>query len=109
MRKSSVFTTTEDISARYEIVGVIMACSVHAVSALADTAAEVRNFFGGEMHDYEKLIDEGMENALQKLIMKAEHKGADGVIGVKYSTVSISAGGAEIIVYGTAINFITAE
>ena len=36
---------------------------------------------------------------------EAEELGADGIIGVTFSTSAVMQGAAEIIVYGTAVKF----
>jgi uncharacterized protein YbjQ (UPF0145 family) len=37
------------------------------------------------------------------MVVEAEEKGANAIIGVRFSTSSIAAGAAEIYVYGTAV------
>jgi uncharacterized protein YbjQ (UPF0145 family) len=59
--------------------------------------------FGGELHTYSKLLDESREEALERMVVEAEEKGANAIIGVRFSTSSIAAGAAEIYVYGTAV------
>ena len=50
------------------------------------------------MVHYEKLIEDAVDTALEKLRQKAWKKGYHGVIGVKISNPMVVTGGTEVIV-----------
>jgi uncharacterized protein YbjQ (UPF0145 family) len=59
--------------------------------------------FGGELTAYTELLHESREEATERMIQQAEAVGANAVLNVRFSTSSITAGAAEIYVYGTAV------
>jgi uncharacterized protein YbjQ (UPF0145 family) len=88
-----------------KILGLVRSTSVKSANFLKDVASNVRNLAGGQLQHYAQLIDESTEEALQKLKDRAGEMGADAVCGLRLSSSSVTAGGAEIIAYGTAIKF----
>ena len=62
-----------------------------------------RNIVGGEAPEYRKLLAESREQSLDPLVGEASELGANAVISVRMATSMISAGMAEIMVYGTAV------
>jgi len=65
--------------------------------------AGLKNIFGGELQGYTELLHESRKEATERLIHQAESIGANAVLNVRYSTSSITAGAAEIFVYGSAV------
>ncbi len=68
-----------------------------------DILAGLRNLVGGEIKEYTELLNKAREEALQRMIAKAEAMGADAVINVRFGTSAIMSGASEILVYGTAV------
>jgi uncharacterized protein YbjQ (UPF0145 family) len=95
--------TTCDINVDYKILGMVKGSSMRAVHLGKDILAALRKLVGGTVNEYAALIDEARDEALQKMIAEAEKMGANGVIVVRFSTTTITAGSAEIIAYGTAV------
>jgi len=58
---------------------------------------------GGEIKGYVKAFSAARDEATTRMIADAEVLGADAVVGVRYSTSNIMAGGAEILAFGTAV------
>ena len=46
---------------------------------------------------------EAREQALQRMIDDAEKKGANAIIGTRFTTSMVMSGAAELLVYGTAV------
>jgi uncharacterized protein YbjQ (UPF0145 family) len=46
---------------------------------------------------------ESRRDAMQRMIAQAQQLGANAVINVRFATSSITAGAAELYVYGTAV------
>lgn len=86
-----------------EVIGLVRGNTVRARHVGKDITAIFKNVVGGEIDDYTKLMAEAREQALDRLIEEARARGADAVIGLRFSTSSISSGAAEIVVYGTAV------
>ena len=84
-------------------LGVIYGVSCLSSNFIRDMKASARNLtVGGELKDYAKMIERGMELAKSRLISEAERLGADGVYGIMIATPQVAGGAAEIIMYGTA-------
>ncbi len=63
----------------------------------------IRNVTGGEIQEYSRLLAESREQSLQRMTARAEEKGANGVVGLRFVTSVIMGGAAEILAYGTAV------
>ena len=55
---------------------------------------------------YVQLMEESKDTAINHMIEKAQTMGADAIVNVRFSSTTIVAGGAEILVSGTAVKFI---
>jgi uncharacterized protein YbjQ (UPF0145 family) len=84
-------------------LGLVQGSSVRAKHAGKDIVAGFKNLFGGELKAYTELLHESREEATERMIEQAKAVGANAVLNVRYSTSSITAGAAEIYVYGTAV------
>ncbi len=84
-------------------LGLVQGSSVRAKHAGKDIMSGIKNMFGGELTAYTELLQESREEATQRMVQQAEAVGANAVLNVRYSTSSITAGAAEIYVYGTAV------
>jgi len=53
--------------------------------------------------EYTELLAQSREEALKRLERRAEAKGANAIIGMRFMTSMVMNGAAEILVYGTAV------
>jgi len=86
-----------------EILGIVRGNTVRSRHLGKDLLAAFRNVVGGEIPEYTKLIAEAREQALDRMIAQARQLGADGIVGIRFTTSSIAQGAAELFVYGTAV------
>lgn len=84
-------------------LGLVRGNTIRARHIGHDIAAQFRNFVGGEVNNYTKLIAEAREQSIDRMIDEARALGANAVIMVRFSTAEIMAGAAEILAYGTAV------
>ena len=84
-------------------IGIVRGSTVRGIHLGKDLLAVMRNWVGGEIEEYTKMLAEAREQALDRLIDSARQLGANAVLGVRYSTSDIAAGAAEILIYGTAV------
>ncbi|MBL1320069.1 MAG: YbjQ family protein [Methylophaga sp.] len=84
-------------------LGLVQGSSVRAKHAGRDIMAGLKNLFGGELKGYTELLQESREEATNRMIEQAQATGANAILNVRFSTSSITAGAAEIYVYGTAV------
>jgi len=95
--------TIDIISNNCEILGLVTACHVESTSMLGDAAGTVKNWVGGEIVTYSNLLERAVEIAKNKIIQNAKAMGATTVVGVRFFSADIVPGGAEVVIYGTAI------
>jgi uncharacterized protein YbjQ (UPF0145 family) len=101
-----MIVTTLDYVPGKEIVehyGIVNGSSVRARNFNKDIVAGIKNIFGGELKEYTQLIDDTRDEAIQRLILVAQAKGANAVINVRLTTSDVAAGAAEVLAYGTAV------
>tara|TARA_Y100000588_G_scaffold392669_1_gene505452 strand:+ start:1526 stop:1852 length:327 start_codon:yes stop_codon:yes gene_type:complete len=103
-----IITTTEQIqnSDIVETFGLISASSIRARHIGRDIMAGIRNLVGGEVLEYTRLMEQSREEALKRLEQRAEGKGANAIIGMRFMTSMVMNGAAEILVYGTAVRIV---
>ena len=100
-----ILATTDHVHG-YEIgetLGLVCGNTVRARHLGEDVHSVMQNFVGGEISVYTKLLSEAREQALDRLTELAVARGADAVVGLRFSTSEIATGAAEIVAYGTAV------
>ena len=99
-----IVTTTDTIEGRRvtKVLGLVRGNSVRAKHLGRDFMAGLRNLVGGEIQEYTKLLAESREEAVQRMVERAEEMGANAVLGTRFITAAIMGGAAEILAYGTA-------
>jgi uncharacterized protein YbjQ (UPF0145 family) len=86
-----------------EIKGLVQGNTVRAKHMGRDIMAGLKNIVGGELKGYTELLVESRREALARMLAQAKEIGANAVINVRFATSSITAGAAELYVYGTAV------
>ena len=102
-----LLTNTENIPGQnYQIISLVSGCYILARHIGKDIGSGFRNLVGGEMKAYTEMLDEAQVCAVNIMTEKAAKMGADAVVNIRFSTSSITQGGAEILVAGTAVKFV---
>jgi len=65
-----------------------------------------RNFFGGELTNFSRILDDTRGQAINMMIKEAENLGANAVINIRFESTKLSNGTSEVYVYGTAVRAI---
>ena len=86
-----------------KLLGLARGSTVRARNLGRDIGASLKGIVGGEITGYTQLLAEAREEALYRMKLDAESLGANGVIGFRFSTASISLESAEVTAYGTAV------
>ncbi len=97
---------TSETAPGYEVtrvLGLVRGNTIRTRHLGRDITAGLRGLVGGEISEYTKLFAEAREQALDRMVYEAKTLGADGVIGVRFSTSMVMASAAELLVYGTAV------
>ncbi len=100
-----IVVNTEYVAGReiMEIKGLVQGSTVRAKHLGRDIAAGLKNMFGGELKGYTELLVEARREAMERMLAQAQQLGANAVVNVRFATSSVTAGAAELYVYGTAV------
>ena len=86
-----------------ERLDVVYGSTVRSKHVGKDFLAGLKNIVGGELTAYTELLEEARQEAMSRMIAKAQVLGADAIVGIRFSTSNIAAGASELFVYGTAV------
>jgi uncharacterized protein YbjQ (UPF0145 family) len=86
-----------------EIKGLVQGNTVRAKHIGKDILAGLKNIVGGELKSYAELLVESRRESMTRMLAQAQQLGANAVVNVRFATSSITAGAAELYVYGTAV------
>ena len=90
-------------------IDVVYGSTVRSKHVGRDFMAGLKNIVGGELTAYTELLEESRQEAIDRMIVKAEALGADAVVGLRFSTSSIAQGASELFVYGTAVKAVPVQ
>ena len=102
-----LLTNTEKIPGQeYKIISLVSGCFILSRHIGKDIGSSFRNLVGGEMKAYTEMLDESQNSAVNVMIERAQKMGADAIVNIRFASSSITQGGAEILVSGTAVKFV---
>lgn len=106
-----MFVSTSDYipGFQYQILGLVRGNVVSSKNIGRDLMASTKSIVGGEIKSYTMMLDEARTTAEQRMVDAAQNLGADGVIGVRFTSGNIMQGTVEMLAYGTAIKLITGQ
>lgn len=100
-----IIVNTESIPGKtiIEVKGMVQGNTVRAKHIGRDIAASFKNIVGGELKGYTELLVDSRRQAMERMIAQANELKANAIVNVRFATSSITAGAAELYVYGTAV------
>jgi len=100
-----IITTADRVEGRaiVKTVGLVRGNTIRARHVGRDIRAAVKSVVGGEITDYTQMMTEAREQAIQRMVEDAEKKGANAVVGMRFSTSMIMQNAAEVLAYGTGV------
>jgi len=100
-----IITTSGQIEGRTVIksIGLVKGSTIRARHVGRDIMAGLRGIVGGEITEYTKMMAEAREEAIQRMVEDAEKKGANAIVGMRFSTSMIMQNAAEVLAYGTGV------
>jgi uncharacterized protein YbjQ (UPF0145 family) len=100
-----IVVTTEQIEGKRitETLGLVRGSTIRARHVGRDIMAGLRNIVGGEVKDYTVMLAQAREEAIQRMIERAEEMGANAIVGTRFVTSMVMSGAAEMVAYGTAV------
>ncbi|GAA71695.1 UPF0145 protein VIBHAR_02090 [Pseudoalteromonas sp. BSi20439] len=69
--------------------------------------AGLKGIVGGELKGYTEMLMEARNVAVERLIEDAKKLNADAIVGIRFTTSSVTDGASEILVFGTAVKLRT--
>ncbi len=106
MTTADMFMTTIDAVPGYrvcKVLGMVRGNTVRARHMGHDFMAGLRTLVGGEISNYTQMLAQSREQSLDRMRADARRLGANGVLGLRFTTSAVMQGAAEILVYGTAV------
>jgi uncharacterized protein YbjQ (UPF0145 family) len=101
----SFISTTFEIKG-YRIIeqlGVVRGITVRSRSIVGNIGGVFQSFFGGNISIYTELCETARQEAYREMMIHADARGANGIIGVLYDANEIMNGITEVLCYGTAV------
>ncbi len=100
-----IITTADRVEGKsiVKTVGLVRGNTIRARNVGRDMRAVVKSLVGGEITDYTYMMTEAREQAIQRMVEDAEKKGANAIIGMRFSTSMIMQNAAEVLAYGTGV------
>ncbi len=105
MNKPLPLITTDQLPEHAELGELLTAVAVSSVNVVKDFRENIRNLTGGHMHHYERLLEQTLARALDKLQTLARERGYVGLVGLKIAHPNIVDSCAEIIVYANGFKY----
>ncbi|MDW2405458.1 heavy metal-binding domain-containing protein, partial [Vibrio sp. 1262-1] len=89
-----------------EVRGVVTGNVVQSKHIGRDLMAGLKSIVGGEIRGYTEMMTEARDIAIQRMVEQANQKGADAIVGIRFTTSSIVDGSSEILAFGTAVKLV---
>jgi len=100
-----IIATSEQVEGKkiVKTIGMVKGSTIRARHLGRDIMAGLRAMVGGEVTEYTKMMAEAREEAIQRMVEDAEKKGANAIVGMRFSTSMIMQNAAEVLAYGTGV------
>jgi uncharacterized protein YbjQ (UPF0145 family) len=86
-----------------EVIGQAFGLTVRTRHLGSQIGAGLKSLVGGELRGMTKMLAEGRQEAIARLVEEAERCGADAILAMRFDTSEFAAMGTEICAYGTAV------
>ncbi len=100
-----IITTSGQVEGKTIVnsIGLVKGSTIRARHVGRDIMAGLRGIVGGEITEYTKMMAEAREEAIQRMVEDAEKKGANAIVGMRFTTSMIMQNAAEVLAYGTGV------
>ena len=86
-----------------EVFGEVFGLTVRARNIGSQIGAGLKSLIGGELGGMTKMLAQGREEAIQRLVAEAELRGATAILAMRFDTSELGTTWTEICAYGTAV------
>lgn len=102
-----ILVNTDYISGKeLEMLTLVKGSTIQTKHIGKDITQSFKTLVGGELKEYNNMMNEARALATKRMVEEAEELGADAIVNIRYATSAIMQGAAEVIVYGTAVKFV---
>ncbi len=85
---------------------MVKGSTIQAKNIGRDILSFLKLLVGGELKDYNQMMNEARALATKRMVEEAASLGADAVINIRYASASVIGGAAEVLCWGTAVKFL---
>jgi uncharacterized protein YbjQ (UPF0145 family) len=86
-----------------DVLGEVFGLTVRSRHVGSQLGASFKSLVGGELKGMTKMLAEGRQEAIDRLVDEATAKGADAIIAMRFDTSEFMEQATEICAYGTAV------
>ena len=99
-----LIATTNDVPGYeiQEVLGEVFGLTVRSRNLGSQIGASLKSLVGGELAGMTKMLAQGREQAIERLVAEAESQGANAVLAMRFDTSELGSTWTEICAYGTA-------
>jgi uncharacterized protein YbjQ (UPF0145 family) len=100
-----LIVTTNDIPGWeiQRVFGEVFGLTVRSRNAVSQFGAGIKSIFGGELQGMTKNLADSRNQAMERLMAEAHHRGANAIVAMRFDTTEIGDVWTEICAYGTAV------
>jgi uncharacterized protein YbjQ (UPF0145 family) len=99
-------TTTAFTLDGYRVVknlGIVRGITVRSRSIFGTIGGSLQTLFGGNITLFTELCETTRAEAYDMMMLHAQERGANAVIGLRYDATELMSGVSEVLCYGTAV------
>jgi uncharacterized protein YbjQ (UPF0145 family) len=103
--RAMIVATTEDIAGHRvtQSLGQCFGVVVRSRGLGSNITAGFRSLFGGEIHEYTRLVEDTRRQALDRMVENASSMGANAIVMMRFDSGDIGSTMNEVVAYGTAV------
>ncbi len=100
-----LIATTNDVPGHEvdEVLGEVFGLTVRSRNLGSQIGAGLKSIIGGELGGMTKMLAQGRQEAISRLVAEAEAKGANAILAMRFDTSELGSTWTEICAYGTAV------
>ncbi len=91
---------------KLEMLGLVKGSTIQSKNVGKDISQAFKTLVGGELKEYNEMMNEARALATKRMVDEAEGMGADAVVNIRYASAAVMQGAAEVMAYGTAVKFV---
>lgn len=101
-----ILVNTDYISGKELVMlGLVKGSTIQTKNIGRDITQGFKTLVGGELKSYNEMMNTARALATKRMVEEAEAMKADAIVNIRYASASVMAGAAEVMAYGTAVQF----